>query len=245
MADLNQEDLSIHEWQLDIPGFGEEGQKTLKNTSALISRCGGLGSPVAFSLASAGFGELVIAHGGNLKYSDFNRQICMKYEDLNASRIDSIVSTLERYKPQVKVTGVGENISEENVDQLVSQVDIVFSCAPLYPERFAMNRACVEQKKPMIDSSMYSMEGQVLVIIPGETACLSCIYPEDPPAWKRKFPVFGAVSALAAQIGVLEGIKLLTGCGEVLRNEMLYFDTVKMSFMRIPVARRKGCPVCG
>jgi len=92
---------------------------------------------------------------------------------------------------------------------------------------------------------MYGMEGQAIVVIPGKTACLSCIYPENPPAWKRKFPVFGAVSALVAQIGVLEGIKLLTGCGEVLQNEILYYDATNMNFMRIPVERKKECPVCG
>jgi len=243
--ELNEEDLAIHEWQLDIPGLGEEGQQILKGTKALISRCGGLGSPVAFSLASAGVGELVLAHAGQLKHSDYNRQIGMAYEDLNKTRVNSIVKTLQRYKPSIKVKGVEENIHADNAADLVSEVDLVFSCAPLFEERFAMNQACVEQNKPMVDASMYSMEGQVLVVIPGKTACLSCVYPEDPPAWKRKFPVLGAVSALAAQIAVLEGIKLLTACGDVLTNEMLYYDTTNMSFRKIPTRRRPDCPICG
>jgi len=168
----------------------------------------------------------------------------MSYEDLNDSRIDSVISTLKRYKPQLKYTAVDTNINRDNADDLVSSVDMVFSCAPLYSERFALNEACIKHNKPMIDSSMYGMEGQIIVIIPGKTACLSCIYPESPPAWKRKFPVFGAVSALAAQIGVLEGIKLLTGCGEVLHNQILYYDATNMNFMRVPIERKKNCPIC-
>ncbi len=245
MNDLSPEELAIHEWQLDVPGFGTEGQQTLKHTTALVSRCGGLGGPVTFSLAAAGVGELIIAHAGNLKHSDYNRQICARYEDLGKNRLHSMIGTLSAFKPQVTYTGIDANIGQDNASELVERADIVFSCAPLFVERFAMNAACVEHGVPMVDASMYGMEGQVIVVIPGETACLSCIYPEDPPAWKRKFPVLGAVSALAAQIAVLEGIKLLTGCGEVIKDSMLYYDSATMNFMRVPTVRRADCPVCG
>ena len=109
-----------------------------------------------------------------------------------------------------------------------------------------MNRACVALGKPMIDCAMYELEGQITTIIPGETPCLACIYPEVPPGWKRQFPVFGAASCLAACIGVAEGIKLLSGMAEpALRGSMLYFDLRTMAFRKLPLKRRAGCPVCG
>ena len=108
-----------------------------------------------------------------------------------------------------------------------------------------MNRECVRQNKPMIESAMYSLEGQVTTIIPGESPCLACIYPEDPPAWKREFPVFGAVSATAASIAVMEAIKLVSGMGASLAGKMMYYDMQAMTFKKIPVARRADCPVCG
>jgi molybdopterin-synthase adenylyltransferase len=127
----------------------------------------------------------------------------------------------------------------------VSKVDIVFDAAPLFTERFLMNRECVRQGKPLVDCAMYSLEGQVMTVIPGETACLACLYPEDPPAWKREFPVFGAVSATAASIGAMEGIKIISGMGASLAGKLLYYDLGHMTFQVVPVARRPDCPVCG
>jgi molybdopterin/thiamine biosynthesis adenylyltransferase len=228
-----------------IPGFGEAGQEKLKQSTALVSRCGGLGGPLAYSLAAAGIGKLVIAHGGNIKYSDLNRQILDTYEWLGKPRVESATRRLKDLNPRLEVEPVPENVTEANAAELVSKVDVVFDCAPLFSERMLLNRECVKQGKPMVEAAMYSMEGQVTTIIPGKTPCLACIYPEDPPRWKREFPVLGAVSALAAAIAAVEGVKLLTGLGELLTGVLLYYDTGSVSFQRIPVARRPGCPVCG
>lgn len=93
---------------------------------------------------------------------------------------------------------------------------------------------------------MYNMEGQVISIVPGETACLACLYPEVPPHWKRRFPVLGAVSALIANIGALEGIKLLTGAGNgnPCLNRMIYLDTASMQMRKIALRRNSDCAVC-
>jgi molybdopterin-synthase adenylyltransferase len=245
MPGLTNEEKATYEWQMWTPGFGEEGQKKLKGASALVSRCGGLGGPVALELAAAGIGKLVLAHGGNLKHSDLNRQILMTYDWLGKPRAESAERRLKDLNQRLEVEAVSSNICEENAADLVSRVDIVFDCAPLFQERFLLNRECVRQGKPMIECAMFAMEGQVTTILPGQTPCLACIYPEEPPTWKREFPVFGAVSALGACIGVAEGIKLLAGIGKPLAGEMLYYDTLQMTFQKIPLARRSGCSVCG
>ncbi|MBW8036505.1 MAG: HesA/MoeB/ThiF family protein [Planctomycetes bacterium] len=241
---LTDEQKAIYEWQMTVAGFGQDGQQKLANTTALISRCGGLGSPLAYSLAAAGFGKLIIAHGGNVKHSDLNRQILMTDASLGTARIESIKKKLHEFNPRMEVEGIASNITEENAGELVSKADIVFDCAPLFTERFALNRQCVEQNKPMIEAAMHSLEGQVMTIIPGQSACLACLYPEDPPHWKRQFPVFGAVSALAAQIAAMEGIKVISGIGETLAGTLLYYDTADMSFQKIAVKRNPNCPVC-
>jgi molybdopterin-synthase adenylyltransferase len=244
MTPLTDEEKAIYEWQLDVRDFGKEGQTHLKNSSALISRLGGLGGPVALELAAAGIGKLVLAHEGNLKHSDLNRQILMSHDGLGESRVDMAKERLLALNPRMEIETVNENINEKNVSHLVETVDIVFDCAPLFEERFAMNRACVEQRKPLIDAAMFSLEGQVTTIIPGETPCLQCIYPEIPPAWKRKFPVIGAVSATAGCIAAMEGIKILSGIGPSLNGKMLFFDMAKMEFRKVPIARRVDCPIC-
>jgi len=245
LKELTDEDLKIYEWQLDIPGHGVEGQKKLKNCVALISRTGGLGGPLAFQLASAGVGKLILAHGGDLKHSDLNRQILMKHDDIGKPRCEIAYETLKRFNPNIEVEIINSNISEDNVEELIERSDIVFDCAPLFEERFLMNRECVKQKKPLVDCGMYSMEGQLINIIPGKTPCLNCIFPEKPPHWKRKFPVFGAVSTLLASLGAIEGLKIISGFGEPLMNKMLYINTQTLEFKKIPITKKTNCPTCG
>lgn len=245
MIPLTDEEKAVYEWQMWTRGFGEDGQTRLRNASALVSRIGGLGGPVALELAAAGIGKLVLAHAGNVRPSDLNRQILMTHDWLGKPRIESAVRRIKALNPRVEIEGIAENISEENAGSLTARVDLVFDCAPLFQERFAMNRACVAQRKPLIDAAMFEMEGQVTTIIPGETPCLQCIYPEIPPGWKREFPVFGAVSCLAACIAVMEGIKLLSDMGPSLAGKMLYFDTRTMRMRTLPLTRRRDCAVCG
>lgn len=242
---LTQEERDTYEWQIRVRDFGEAGQRKLKSASALVSRVGGLGGPLALELAVAGIGRLVLAHGGNVKPGDLNRQVLMTHDWLGKPRVECAARRLREINPRLEIVTVPENVSEENASGLVEQVDIVFDCAPLFEERFAMNRQCVLQNKPMIECAMYDLEGQVTTIIPGQTPCLACIYPEKPDTWKRQFPVFGAVSGLAGCVGAMEGIKLLAGFGELLTGRMLYYDAREMRFDRLRVARRPDCPVCG
>lgn len=242
---LTQEELATYEWQIWEKDFGERGQNLLKQSSALVSRVGGLGSPLAYALAAAGIGKLVLAHGGDVKPSDLNRQILMTHDWLGKPRVESAVRRLKELNPRLEIEAVPENVSPENAADLVGKADIVFNCAPLFQERFAMNRACVEQRKPMIDAAMYSMEGRLTTILPGETPCLSCIYPEFPETWEREFPVFGAVSGIVANLAACEGIKVLAGFGTLLTGIMLHYDAMYMEFRKLKIKKQKDCPVCG
>jgi molybdopterin/thiamine biosynthesis adenylyltransferase len=242
---LNDEERATYEWQMWVEDFGEAGQEKLKGATALVSRCGGLGGPVCYNLAAAGLGKIIAVHGGDVKYSDLNRQITNTYDWLGKPRALSAERRLRELNPRLEVEAVQSNITDENVTELISKADIVFDCAPLFNERFAMNRECVRQGKPMIEAAMFDLEGQVTTIIPGESPCLGCIYPEDPPKWKREFPVFGAVSALAAAVAAMEGIKVVAGFGETLAGTMLCYDTRTMQFRRIPIQRNPDCRICG
>lgn len=242
---LNDEEKATYEWQMWIDGLGEAGQEKLKGATALVSRIGGLGGPLCYHLASAGIGKLILAHAGNVKYSDLNRQILMTHDWLGKPRVESAKRRLRELNPRMDIEAVPENISDENVTELVGRADIVFDCAPLFGERFAMNRACVEQGKPMVEAAMFDMEGQVTTIVPGQTPCLACLYPHDPPKWRREFPVLGAVSSIAAAIAATDGVKVIAGFGQPLAGTLLYYDARNMQFHRIPIARRPDCTVCG
>ena len=242
---LSDEDRAIYEWQLDLPGLGEAGQLKLRGATALISRCGGVGGNVALSLAAAGIGKLVLAHGGDLRPDDLNRQLLMRFDGIGKPRVESMEATLQAFNPGVAVEAVAENVSEANAARLVAQADLVFSAAPLFEERLLLNRESVRQGKPLIDCAMYGMEGQVVVVIPGQTACLACLYPEVPPHWRRQFPVLGSVAALAGHLGATEGIKWLTGIGTISAGRMIHLDAAEMRFQTIRLQRHPGCAVCG
>ena len=243
--ELTEEERAIYEWQIWVDGLGEAGQAKLKASTALISRVGGLGGPLAQSLAAAGIGKLVLAHAGNTKPSDLNRQILQTHDQLGKSRVESCRQRLLDLNPRLEVEVVAENVTEENVARLVGSADVVFDCAPLFQERLLLNRECVRLGKPLIDAAMFELEGQLTTIIPGQTPCLACLYPEIPPGWKREFPVIGAVSATVANLAALEGIKLIAGFGELLTGKLLIFDARTMAFRKIALKRNPDCPVCG
>ncbi len=244
LPSLTAEERARYEWQMWVPGVGEEGQRKLKAATVLISRVGGLGGLVALELAAAGVGRLVLAHGGNLKAADLNRQLLQTHGHVGKPRMDSIVRRLCELNPHCEIVGVAENVSPANVDALVAQADIVVDAAPLFQERLALNAAALRAGKPMVECAMHALEGSVTTFIPGRTGCLACYVPEVPSTWTRQFPVFGAVSGTVACLGAMEVIKWVTGIGNVLAGEMLAMDLATMQFRKVALPRRADCAVC-
>jgi molybdopterin/thiamine biosynthesis adenylyltransferase len=243
--ELTPDEQTRYEWQMWVRDFGAAGQQRLKGASVLVSRIGGVGGTAAMQLAAAGIGRLVLAHAGDLRLNDLNRQLLMSTGDLGQPRIESATRRLAELNPHVTVETIGENISDANADALVARADVVVSAAPLFAERLAMNRAAVRQGKPLVDCAMYELEGRLITVLPGRTPCLDCLYPESPPLWKREFPVFSAVSSTVGALAAMEVIKLVAGFGTPLANRLLSYDLRDMSFHSIAIARRPDCPTCG
>lgn len=190
MTKLTNDERAIWEWQIWVRDFGEAGQEKLKDSSVLVSRCGGVGGSVAYELAAAGVGRLVIAHRGNIQLSDLNRQLLTTHDAVGTSRIASIERRLKQLNPRMEIVTVDENVNENNAASLVGQVDLIVDCAPLFEERFALNAQAVRLGKPLVECAMFDLQCQITTILPGKTACLRCIYPRFPSQWKREFPVF-------------------------------------------------------
>lgn len=243
-TDLTDGDRARFQWQLWVDGFGEAGQRKLKGAAVLVSRCGGVGGTVAYQLAAAGVGRIVLAHAGKLRVDDLNRQLLMSEAGIDKSRVEQAAQRLRDFNPHLEVVAVAENIGPDNAERLVGMVDAVASCAPLFQERLLLNREAVRQRKPLVDCAMFEMEAQLTTVLPGRTPCLACLYPEEPPAWKRKFPVLGAVAGTVACLGALEIIKLLSGLDEPLLGQMLVCDLRTLHFRKIRLERNPNCPVC-
>ena len=241
---LNPRDHEVYSWQMAVTGFGQAGQEKLKSASILISRCGGLGSVVAYELAAAGVGKLILAHGGCLKPSDLNRQILMTDDWIGKPRVESASRRLRELKPDLEVTAVAENVGEKNAADLVRQADLIIDCAPLFEERYLLNREAVLQRKPMVECAVFSLEAHLTTLIPGQTPCLQCLYPEKSATWQRQFPVFGAVSGAVGCLAAMEAIKVLTSLGRPLMNRLLTYDLMDMSFRHYNIRRDPDCKQC-
>lgn len=244
-SELTPDEHAAYEWQMRVTGVGVEGQRKLKGATVLISRAGGLGGIVAYELAAAGVGRLILAHAGNVKPGDLNRQLLMTHAALGTLRVECAARRLLELNPRVEVVAVPENASEANADWLVGQADVIVDAAPLFAERYALNAAAVRQGKPLIEAAMYELSVQVTTVRPFRSACLACRVPEPPPDWKREFPVFGAVAGVAGCVAATEAIKLICGIGEPLTDRLLVCELHEMRFRIFRTRRRPDCPVCG
>jgi molybdopterin/thiamine biosynthesis adenylyltransferase len=242
---LNDEERTVYEWQMWVRDFGQAGQERLKGSAVLVSRVGGLGGAVAYQLAAAGVGKLVLAHAGNVKPSDLNRQLLMTHDWLGKPRVEIAARRLKDLNPRLDVVTVAQNVNEENAAGLVAQVDLIVDCAPRFGERFLMNREAVRQNKPLVECAMYELEAQLTTVMPGRTPCIACIYPEEPPAWSREFPVFGAVAGTIGCVAAIEAIKVLANFAQPLLGQMLTCDLADMTFRKRAIHARPDCLVCG
>jgi molybdopterin-synthase adenylyltransferase len=245
LPELTPDELRRYDWQLGVRDFGAAGQRKLKSATVLVSRIGGVGGSAAMQLAAAGVGRLVLAHAGNARLDDLNRQLLMTTAGLGKPRIELATQQLRALNPHVEIETVAENVSESNVVELVRRCDLIVSAAPLFSERLLLNREAIGQNKPLVDCAMFELEGRVTTVLPGRSPCLACLYPEPPAHWNRKFPVFSAVASVAGSLGAIEAIKLLAGFGTPLAGQLLSFDLRDMQFRRIAIARRAECEVCG
>lgn len=244
LPELTDAERARYEWQMWSPEFGDDGQRHLKAASVLVSRLGGVGGTVAYYLAAAGVGKLVLAHAGSVKPSDLNRQLLMTADWLGKPRVESAARRLRELNPDIELVSVPENISDGNADRLIQDVDLVVDAAPLFRERFSMNAACFRFRKPLVEAAMYDMDAQLTTLVPGKTPCLACLYPDDPPEWKREFPVIGAVSGTVAAMAAIEVVKYITGIGNLLTNQLLRLDLRNMNFQKLPIVKWPVCSVC-
>lgn len=242
--ELTPEEQGRYEWQLSVREFGADGQRRLKAATVLISRIGGVGGSVALQLAAAGVGRLVLAHAGDVRLDDLNRQLLMTTAALGRPRIESAERRLRELNPHVEIKTVNANIDEHNAAGLVGECDVVVGAAPLFAERLHMGREAARQNKPFVDCAMYELEGRLTTILPGGNPCLDCLYPEPPPNWKRQFPVFSAVSCAVGSLAAMEVIKLVAGLGTPLAGRMLLFDLRDMGFRTLPLRGRRDCETC-
>jgi molybdopterin-synthase adenylyltransferase len=244
--DFTEFQLERYSRQIRLDGFGLDGQRKLRAAHVAISRGGGVGGTIAIHLARAGIGKLTIAHGGVLVPEYLNRMPLIFAEDVGRPCVDAFGDMLARVNRDVEVNLVGEHVSDGNVRAVVDGADVIADGAPLFEERYALNRAAVDLGVPMVSGAMYDTEGVVTTIVPRRSPCLACIYPEKPAYWTnvKVFPAIGPGPTMVGAMAAMEVIKLITGFARPLDSRLWFFDMRTNETRLLRVRRNPDCPVC-
>ena len=241
---LSPSELERYNRQMLISGFGLEGQRRLKASKVVVAGIGGLGCLSSLYLAAAGVGKIILVDKKKFKLSDLNRQILCWHRDLGRFKAEVAKEKLEALNPEIEVEALVTEITEDNVQNIIKDADVVIDGMDNWRTRFIINRCCVSQRIPFIHAGVSALHGQMITILPSEGPCLRCVFPRD-PAEVERVPVLGATPALLAALQVTEAVKLITGIGEPHAGRMLFLDGKEMMLEAIEMKRHANCPICG
>jgi len=239
---LTPNEQERYDRQIMIGEIGPEGQEKLKRSRVAIAGAGGLGSPIAIYLTAAGIGMIRVIDHDRVELGNLNRQILHWEEDIGRRKVDTARTKLRNLNPAVEIEGFAETITETNVSELVDGCDVIVDAMDNLPTRYILNRCAIEKKLPFFHGAVKGFEGRAMTIIPGETACLRCMYRGPVP--EEKFPVIGVAPAVIGSIQATEVIKYLLGIGRLLTNRLLIYDGLKGAFSEFTVNKNPNCDHC-
>jgi len=228
--------------QIGIAGFGEEGQRKLKNARVVIAGAGGLGSPIAIYLAAAGVGKIRLIDRDNVDLGNLNRQILYHEENIGHIKVDAARVKLESFNSTIEIEAVNKSIGKDNVFELLDGFDLIIDAVDNFPARRLLNSVAISREIPFFHGAIHGFEGTTTSIIPGLTPCLSCLYKQDPQ--QKAPPVVGVTPAVIGSIQATEVIKYIVGIGELLTGRLLIYDGLSLEFMELAIARDPDCQEC-
>lgn len=247
---MNDHQLLRYSRHILLDEIDIEGQEKLLAAHALIIGAGGLGSPAAFYLASAGIGTITLVDDDTVDLTNLQRQILHTTERVGQPKADSGKQTLEDINPSINIVALKERVSGERLNELVRNASVVLDCSDNFATRHAINRACVANRVPLVSGAAIKFDGQISVFDPrgGNAPCYACLFPEDQEFEEVNCGTMGVFAPLVGIIGSMqaaEALKLVAGIGESLAGRLLLLDARTMEWSSIKIARNAKCSVCG
>ncbi len=246
---LREDQIERYSRQIILPSVGGKGQEKLLNAKVLIIGAGGLGSPSALYLASAGIGKIGIVDSDKVELNNLQRQILHSTDNVGTPKVESAKKRLNSTNPDVDVTVYNIRLTSENIIDVIKDYDIIVDGSDNFPTRYLVNDACVLSKKPFSHGGIFRFDGQAITILPGESACYRCLFPEPPPPGLvpscQEAGILGAVAGIIGTIQANEVLKYILGIGNLLTGKLLVFNALDSSFRQVKVPKDPKCPVCG
>jgi len=234
--------------------IGVEGQERIGAGRALILGAGGLGSPAALYLASAGVGQITLVDDDRVDLTNLQRQIAHTEARIGLLKVDSAREAMRQINPTVEVRTLAQRADEAQLSALVQAADVVLDCSDNFSTRHALNRACVTHGVPLVSGAAIRLSGQVSVFDTRMDAdgqrgpCYACLFPPDAPVEEVRCATLGVLAPLVGLVGSLqavEALKLLAQTGTTLRGRLLLIDALDSEFQTLALQRNPRCPVCG
>lgn len=247
---MNDDQLLRYSRHVMLDAIGIDGQRRLLASHALIIGAGGLGSPVALYLATAGVGRLTVVDHDSVDVTNLQRQIAHNLSRVGQPKAESVRQTVGAINPDVQVTARVQRADAALLDELLPTVDVVLDCTDNFRTRHAVNAACVKHRKPLVSGAAIGFDGQVSVYDSRRDGapCYACLFPSDAAYEDVACATMGVFAPLVGIIGSVqaaEALKLLAGAGTPLAGRLLMLDALAMRWDEIALARQPGCPVCG
>ena len=247
---MNDAQLLRYSRHIFLDELGIEGQQKLLASHALILGAGGLGSPVALYLGSAGVGQITVVDHDTVDTTNLQRQIAHTLADVGQPKAQSIQQAIASINPDVQVNVVTQRADDRLLGQLVRLADVVIDCTDNFATRHAINRACVKHGKPLVSGAAIRFDGQVTVYDPrdAKSPCYTCVFPESEKLEEAQCATMGVFAPLVGIIGSVqaaEALKLLVNVGQALTGRLLMLDARNMAWSEIKMPRNADCSVCG
>ena len=247
---MNDEQLLRYSRHILLDAIGIEGQQRLLASHALVIGAGGLGSPVALYLGTAGVGRITIVDHDTVDLTNLQRQIAHNLARVGTPKATSAQASIAAINPDVQVTPLIERADGSRLDALVAEADVVLDCSDNFKTRHAVNAACVKHKKPLVSGAAIGFDGQISVYDTrsAEAPCYACIFPPEATFEEVQCATMGVFAPLVGIIGTMqaaEALKLLMGIGTSLAGRLQMLDARSMEWNEIRLGRQAQCAVCG
>ena len=247
---MNDNQLLRYSRHILLPKIGYEGQENLTKSHALIVGAGGLGSPVALYLAASGVGKLTICDFDTVDLTNLQRQIIHTTQSVGINKAVSAQQTIYEINPEIIVETIQQKSSEAEFKTLVENADVVIDCSDNFSTRYALNRVCLQLKKPLVSGAAIGFEGQITVFDfrHENSPCYHCLFPDTGSDQEMRCAENGVFAPLVGMIGTAqaaEALKLMMNIGESLQGRLLLLDALSMEWRTIKLARDPVCAVCG
>jgi adenylyltransferase/sulfurtransferase len=246
---LSESQIERYSRQIILHEIGGVGQKKLWEAKVIIIGCGGLGSPCAYYLASAGVGRIGLVDSDRVELNNLQRQIIHFTKDIGRLKAESAKEKLEAINPDIQIDIYPMRITSSNIMDVIQHYDIVVDGSDNFPTRYLVNDACVMSNKPLSHAGILKFQGQSTTIVPRKGPCYRCIFPQPPPPGVvpscQQAGILGVVAGILGVIQATEVLKYILGIGELLIGKLLIFDALEMNFRKLNIPRDLNCPVCG